>query len=79
MAAPVIYTVGHSTRSLEELVSLLLDAGVAELVDVRSAPGSRRHPHFAAKALATSLPARGISYTHEAALGGFRRASAARA
>jgi uncharacterized protein (DUF488 family) len=76
MQVPVIYTVGHSTRSLDELISLLQDAGVAELVDVRSAPGSRRHPHFAAKALAASLPARGISYAHEAGLGGFRRARA---
>jgi uncharacterized protein (DUF488 family) len=76
MQVPVIYTVGHSTRSLDELLSLLLEAGVEELVDVRSAPGSRRHPHFAAKALAESLPARDISYAHEAGLGGFRRARA---
>jgi uncharacterized protein (DUF488 family) len=42
-------------------------------VDVRSAPGSRRHPQFGRDALARSLPEHGIGYTHEPALGGFRR------
>jgi len=69
----VVYTVGHSTRSLDELAQLLERAGVCELVDVRSVPRSRRHPHFDGEALARSLPARGIGYTHERALGGFRR------
>jgi uncharacterized protein (DUF488 family) len=69
----VVYTVGHSTRSLDELVSLLSEAGVSELVDVRSAPGSRRNPHLAGRFLAASLPQRGITYTHERRLGGFRR------
>jgi len=70
--APVIYTVGHSTRSLAELLELLSGAGVSELVDVRSVPRSRRHPHFSGDALARDLPARGIEYTHEPTLGGFR-------
>jgi len=69
----VLYTVGHSTRSLPELVELLEGAGVHELIDVRSVPRSRRHPHFDREALARSLPARGIAYRHEKALGGFRR------
>ena len=69
----VLYTVGHSTRSLDELAQLLERAGVRELLDIRSVPRSRRHPHFDAEALARSLPARGIDYTHERALGGFRR------
>lgn len=69
----VVYTVGHSTRSLAELAGLLGGAGVSELLDVRSVPRSRRHPHFAGEALARSLPARGIGYAHERALGGFRR------
>jgi uncharacterized protein (DUF488 family) len=68
-----VFTVGHSTRSLDELALLLRDAGVAELVDVRSAPGSRRNPHFSGRALAAALPERGIAYTHEPRLGGFRR------
>jgi uncharacterized protein (DUF488 family) len=70
---PVMYTVGHSTRSLDELLDLLGGAGVSELVDVRSVPRSRRHPHFSGDALATELPAAGIDYRHEPALGGFRR------
>jgi uncharacterized protein (DUF488 family) len=70
---PVISTIGHSTRSLEELVALLQDAGVRALVDVRTVPRSRRHPQFAAEELARSLPERGIAYAHEKALGGFRR------
>ena len=69
----VAYTVGHSTRSLDELCAPLACAGVSALVDVRSAPGSRRHPQFAARPLAASLPARGIAYVHEPRLGGFRR------
>lgn len=71
-----IYTVGHSTRSLDELVDVLMSAGVGVLVDVRTAPGSRRHPHFARQSLSSSLPARGIAYRHEKALGGFRRPAA---
>jgi uncharacterized protein (DUF488 family) len=71
--AAVVYTVGHSTRSLEELAQLLDRAGVGELIDIRSVPHSRRHPHFDREALARSLPARGIDYGHEGALGGFRR------
>jgi uncharacterized protein (DUF488 family) len=71
--ADVVYTVGHSTRSLDELAALLSEPGVGELVDVRSAPGSRRNPHLAARSLAAALPARGIDYTHEPRLGGFRR------
>jgi uncharacterized protein (DUF488 family) len=73
MDSPVIYTVGHSTRSLHELTDLLEAAYVRELVDVRSVPRSRRHPQFEGEALARSLPIHGIAYTHERALGGFRR------
>jgi uncharacterized protein (DUF488 family) len=68
-----IYTIGHSTRPLEELVSELASAGVRGLVDVRSVPRSRRNPQFDRDALAAELPARGIAYRHEPALGGFRR------
>jgi uncharacterized protein (DUF488 family) len=71
--ASIMYTVGHSTRSLEELVGVLKTAGVQTLVDVRSFPGSRRHPQFARGSLAHSLPEHGIEYRHERALGGFRR------
>lgn len=74
MAEPArIYTVGHSTRPIEELVGLLQGAGVNQLVDVRTVPRSRRNPQFNIEALAASLPDNGIVYRHEPALGGFRR------
>jgi uncharacterized protein (DUF488 family) len=72
---PVVYTVGHSTRSLQELVEVLGSAGIQMLVDVRSVPRSRRHPQFTRESLERSLPARGIGYRHEPQLGGFRRPS----
>ncbi|HXF81201.1 MAG TPA: DUF488 domain-containing protein [bacterium] len=70
---PRVVTVGHSTRSLEEFLALLREAGVTVLVDVRIAPGSRRHPHFCQDALAAALAAVGIRYEHEPDLGGRRR------
>ena len=57
-----VFTAGHGTRTTEELVALLGEAGVTLLVDVRRFPGSRRHPHFAKEALARSLPDLGIAY-----------------
>lgn len=73
MLKKTIFTIGHSTRSLSELLALLRHAAVEELVDVRSVPRSRRNPHFEGEALQASLPAATISYHHAAALGGFRR------
>lgn len=75
MGPTVIYTVGHSTRPLADLVGVLASAEVAALVDVRSVPRSRRHPHFTREALTQSLPVHGIDYRHEPRLGGFRRPS----
>jgi uncharacterized protein (DUF488 family) len=69
----VIYTVGHSTRSALELIEILEAARVGQLVDVRTAPRSRRNPQFNGDALASSLAEHGIAYHHERALGGFRR------
>ena len=57
-----VFTIGHGTRSSEELVRVLVAAAVTRLVDVRRFPGSRRHPHFARAALEESLPAEGITY-----------------
>ena len=69
----VVYTVGHGTRSIEELIEVLSEAGVTLLVDVRRFPGSRRHPHFAREALEVSLPDAGIRYDWRGeALGGRR-------
>ncbi len=71
-----IYSIGHGARPLDELVALLAAAGVTTLVDVRSFPGSRRHPQFGREALAAALPARGLAYVWEPRLGGRRRRGA---
>jgi uncharacterized protein (DUF488 family) len=68
-----IWTVGHSTRSGEEFVQILLAHGVEVLVDVRTYPGSRRYPHFNGDVLAVSLKAQNIEYKHQANLGGRRK------
>jgi uncharacterized protein (DUF488 family) len=68
----VVYTIGHSTRSLDELIAILDEAGVTRVVDVRAFPMSRRHPQFNKDALAVALPARGVDYRHMPALGGRR-------
>jgi uncharacterized protein (DUF488 family) len=74
-----LFTVGHGTRSVEELASLLADAGVQRLVDVRRFPGSRRHPHLSRASLERSLPAHGLTYEWCEELGGRRsRAPASR-
>ena len=69
---PPVFTIGHSTRSVAELVELLLQAGVRLLVDVRSVPRSRTNPQFNADALPKPLAAAGIGYRHLPALGGLR-------
>ena len=53
-----IYTIGHSTRPVDEFISLLEAAGIRVLADVRAYPASRRHPQFGRAALAESLGAR---------------------
>jgi uncharacterized protein (DUF488 family) len=72
VARIVIYTVGHSTRSREQLLEILRGAGVSALADVRSYPSSRRHPQFNRPALARWLPEAGIEYRHFPELGGRR-------
>ena len=71
---PVIFTIGHSTRTFPEFAELLAAYGVATLVDVRSVPRSRHTPQFNAAPLARSLEKRGIRYAHLAGLGGLRHA-----
>ncbi len=68
-----IYTIGHSTHSLEELVAMLQSFGILTLVDIRRFPGSRKYPHFNKENLAAALPEAGISYIHLEDLGGRRR------
>jgi uncharacterized protein (DUF488 family) len=67
-----VFTVGHGTRSIEELLAVLGDADVRTLVDVRRYPSSRRHPQFDQPALAASLAGAGIAYRHAVELGGRR-------
>jgi uncharacterized protein (DUF488 family) len=69
----VIYTIGHSTRTLESFVDLLKVHSVRQLADVRTVPRSKRHPHFGAEALAKSLAEAGIVYRHFPELGGLRK------
>jgi uncharacterized protein (DUF488 family) len=67
-----IWTVGHSTRTLEELIHILHANQIEILVDVRHFPGSRRFPHFNKVALHDALVAAGIRYEHLVDLGGRR-------
>jgi uncharacterized protein (DUF488 family) len=68
-----IFTVGHSTRSQEDFLTLLRNYEIGCLIDVRSVPKSRRLPHFAKESLERALPAEGIDYLHLRELGGWRR------
>ena len=68
-----LFTIGHSTRPLDEFVGLLQANKVALVADVRTAPGSRRLPHFAKAVLAAELPLDGIEYVHLPELGGLRK------
>ena len=68
-----IYTIGHSTRELPELISALHAHGIKTLVDIRAFPMSRRLPHFNRESLEKTLPASGISYIWMPALGGRRK------
>jgi uncharacterized protein (DUF488 family) len=67
-----IWTIGHGTRSTEDFLAILREAGVVTLVDVRTFPGSRRHPQFGKDALRASLGDAGIAYMHLPGLGGRR-------
>jgi uncharacterized protein (DUF488 family) len=68
-----VFTIGHSTRSIEAFIKLLESNGVRRLVDIRAIPKSRRNPQFSTAALAAALRAAGIDYVHLKALGGLRR------
>lgn len=66
----IVRTVGHGTRSAEELISTLSAAGVRTVVDVRRFPGSRRNPQFNQPALRAVVEEAGIAYRHDVELGG---------
>lgn len=70
----IIWTIGHSTRSIEEFLNLLAAARISQLVDVRSFPGSHKFPQFNKDTLVTSLPEYNIQYIHLKNLGGRRKA-----
>jgi uncharacterized protein (DUF488 family) len=71
-----IWTIGHSTRSREDLLALLRAHDIRGIADVRRFPASRRHPHFNRDVMSTWLNEAGVEYRHFEHLGGRRRASA---
>jgi uncharacterized protein (DUF488 family) len=68
-----IWTIGHSTRTLDEFIALLKSFQIECVADIRSFPGSRRYPHFNKEALEVSLLENKIKYTHLRELGGRRK------
>ena len=69
-----IWTIGHSTRTIEEFIGRLQAVGIKLVADVRLLPGSRRYPQFNKEELAKSLRQNGIGYEHFPELGGRRKA-----
>ena len=68
-----IWTIGHSTRKIDDFISILEAQRIKLIVDVRLLPGSKRYPQFNQDALAKSLSENGISYEHFPGLGGRRK------
>ena len=71
-----VFTVGHGTRPIDELLEVLEEAEARTLVDVRRFPGSRRHPQFNQAPLAAATQDAGVGYRHAAELGGRRSGEA---
>ena len=69
-----MYTIGHSTRTFDELVAALREFGVSVLADIRTIPRSRHNPQFNGAALRAALRSRRLRYVHVPELGGLRRA-----
>jgi uncharacterized protein (DUF488 family) len=69
----VLYTIGHSTRTIDELIGALAAHRIQTLVDIRAFPMSRRLPQFNRESLEQTLPAAGIDYRWMKALGGYRK------
>jgi len=68
-----VFTIGHSTRTLEEFIQLLKTNGIKLLVDVRTTPRSRHNPQFNKETLPASLKAESVRYIHVPEIGGLRR------
>jgi uncharacterized protein (DUF488 family) len=76
MDAPLVCTIGHSDRPLDQFIDLLRENGVACLLDIRTVPRSRHNPQYNRDTLPDSLAQAGIGYRHIAGLGGLRHARA---
>lgn len=68
-----IYTIGHSTHTLDEFLAMLRSFGIKTLADIRGLPGSRKFPQFDKEKLEVSLEENGIRYLHMKNLGGRRK------
>lgn len=68
-----VYTIGHSTHSMEEFIAMLRSFDIETLVDIRSIPGSRKYPQFNQGNLKAALSANGIDYIYMKGLGGRRK------
>jgi uncharacterized protein (DUF488 family) len=73
-ASLTVFSIGHSTRPIDEFIELLRANSITQLIDIRTIPKSRHNPQFNADALAASLRAARIRYIHSKALGGLRHA-----
>ncbi|MBZ4191805.1 DUF488 family protein [Niabella beijingensis] len=67
-----LYTIGHSTHSMEDFIGMLASFSIRMLADIRRFPGSRKFPRFGSEVLATALKDKGIGYVHLEELGGRR-------
>jgi uncharacterized protein (DUF488 family) len=67
-----LFTIGHSTRPIEEFIELLRQHDITTLIDIRTVPGSRHNPQYGQAALEKSLEAHGINYVYQKNLGGLR-------
>src|SRR5467141_220270 len=72
MSTPIILTIGHSTRTLEDLIGLLQSHGVQLMIDIRTIPRSMRNPQFNEETLPANLKKSGIDYVRLKELGGLR-------
>jgi uncharacterized protein (DUF488 family) len=75
-ASPIVLTIGHSTRTLDEFIGLLQAHAVSRVVDVRTIPRSRHNPQFNKDSLPDTLRKAGLEYVHMPGLGGLRHAKA---
>jgi uncharacterized protein (DUF488 family) len=69
-----VFTIGHSTRPIEQFVEILHAHGVKQVIDIRTIPKSRHNPQFNSDALEAALRQAGIDYAHLKQLGGLRHA-----